>query len=80
MPRLVPAPYSKTKLADAEDAYFQLAPFQGGWIVTDHGEHIGHVKHYKAGWKLDGWNKAPLKRAVALLEADGIFKPAAKAR
>jgi hypothetical protein len=80
MPRLVRAPYSERNLADADDIGFQLQPFQGGWIVQDHLEYIGHVKHYKAGWKLDGWNKAPLKRAVALLEADGIFKPAAKAR
>ena len=61
-------------LVDANDPFFHVNPYKGGWIVTDHGEHIGSVKKLKAGWTLNptwavGNQKARLERACALLDA-----------
>jgi hypothetical protein len=63
------APYSDTSLADANDVFFQMSPYQGGFIVTNRGEHIGFVKKSKSGWKKDGhYRPTDLDRAIRLLD------------
>lgn len=68
---LIAAPYSTKSLADADDKFFQLQPYEGGWIVTDHGVHVGSVKKLKGGWKKDGYPVSALDRAIRLLEESG---------
>lgn len=65
---LVKAPYSSKMLADANDVYFQLQPYRGGYIVTDHGTHIGYIKKVKAGWQTKGWPEESLRRACRLVD------------
>jgi hypothetical protein len=69
----LPAPYSKKNLVDANDRYFNLQPYRGGWIVTSNGVHMGFVKKTAKGWTLDhafsrGAEEA-LARAARLLDA-----------
>jgi hypothetical protein len=68
---LVPAPYSGSMLADAGDVYFQLQPYRGGWIVIDHGTHLGYVRKVKGGWNVKGYPDSAMNRACRLLDESG---------
>lgn len=63
---------------DPSDEYMHATPYRGGYIVTDHGEHMGFIKKLKAGWRIEAsyrdtsgsWYKACV-RAAEFLEGMG---------
>lgn len=59
---------------DANDRYFHLQPYKGGFIVSNQGEAMGSLKKLKAGWKMSpvGMREESSRQGEALRHAAAL--------